>query len=75
MTPALPTPLEPSALPAVQRAALAWHLRTILADADIQSAVEHGSVPAEVWRAFVRNELLDLIQGLEGAKRSLGATW
>jgi hypothetical protein len=67
VTPAVPTPLEPSALPCAQRVAMSWWLRTLLSDADLQSVLEHGPVPAETWRVFVRGELLDLVSRLEGA--------
>ncbi len=71
---AVPARLEPEALPTAQRVSLSWHIRNLLSDADLLSVVEHGPVPAETWMRFVRGELLDLVQRLEGG-RALGEGW
>lgn len=70
---AVPLRLEPAKLPASQRAYLAWHIRTLLSDADLVVVTKSAwHRPADEWRAFVRGELLDLVASLEGARSKRG---
>jgi hypothetical protein len=60
-------------IPDRQRAALAWRLRDLLAEADQQAAAQargEHSLFAEMVRAeYLRGELLGLVSELEGGRR------